>query len=79
MKCCEYGSLFVTYKWAQKARVLRNTRLENISRNKYSSFLGPFVSYNWAQKARVLLTLDLEIFPLAFLGPLVSYKQSKVL
>ncbi len=36
---------FVTYHWAQKARVLHYTRLERLARGKHSSLLDPFVSY----------------------------------
>ncbi len=35
---------FPTFKWAQKARVLHNTKLQFLSRDKHSSLLGPFVS-----------------------------------
>jgi hypothetical protein len=36
---------FVTYEWAQQARVLHFTRLERLVRDKYSISLGPFLSY----------------------------------
>jgi hypothetical protein len=35
---------FITYKWAQEARVLHSTCLEKLSRAKHSNLLGPFVS-----------------------------------
>jgi hypothetical protein len=34
---------FPTFKWTQKARVLHNTKLEFLSRDKHSNLLGPFV------------------------------------
>ncbi len=37
--------LFLTYKWAQQARVLHRTRMERVDGNKHSSSFGPFVSY----------------------------------
>ncbi len=37
--------LFATYKWAQKAWVLNNNRLEKLATNKHARFLGPFVSF----------------------------------
>jgi hypothetical protein len=36
---------FVTYKWAQSARVLFNTKLERFDKDKYSSLGDPFISY----------------------------------
>jgi hypothetical protein len=45
MQCCEYGPTFVTYEWAQKARVLQYTRLERLARDKHSILLGPFIGY----------------------------------
>jgi hypothetical protein len=36
---------FVTYEWAQKARVFNNTRLEMLDRDKHSDFLGPLINY----------------------------------
>jgi hypothetical protein len=36
---------FVTYQWAQEARVLQYTRLERQAKGKHSSLLGPIVSY----------------------------------
>jgi hypothetical protein len=37
--------LFVTYKWAQYARVIHVTRLEILAIDKRSSLMGPFASY----------------------------------
>ncbi len=39
------GCNFVTYQWAQKARVLDYTSPESIVKAKHSSLLGPFTSY----------------------------------
>jgi hypothetical protein len=36
---------FVTYEWAEQARVLYCTKLEGLARDKHSSKLGPFVGY----------------------------------
>jgi hypothetical protein len=36
---------FVTYEWAQKARVFHYTRLETFVIDKQSSLLGLFISY----------------------------------
>jgi len=38
-------TFFVTYEWAQYARVLHYTRLEELVRNKHSSLWVPFISY----------------------------------
>jgi hypothetical protein len=35
---------FVTYEWAQNARVLHLTRLETLIRDKHSSLLGSFLN-----------------------------------
>ncbi len=49
MKCCDYGPrtilaiFFVTYEWAQLARVLHHTKVERLARD-YNLF-GQFVSY----------------------------------
>ncbi len=52
MKCFEYvpGAsqqiiFFVTYSWAQWVRVLHQTSMERLAKNKHSSLLDPFVSY----------------------------------
>jgi hypothetical protein len=37
--------VFVTYKLAQKARVLHNTRLKRLAGEKHSNLLVQFVSY----------------------------------
>jgi hypothetical protein len=42
--------LFVTYAWAEKARVLHNIRLERLARDKHSDLLGPFVDYAESEK-----------------------------
>jgi hypothetical protein len=36
---------FVTYDWAQQARMLDYTWLEKLARDEHSSFLGPFISF----------------------------------
>ncbi len=36
---------FITFKWAQKARVLQYTMLERLFKEKHSSLLSPFMSY----------------------------------
>jgi hypothetical protein len=35
---------FITYEWAQEARVLYNSTQERLARDKYSSLLSPFIS-----------------------------------
>ncbi len=40
-----YLHFFVTYEWAQWARILHYATLERLARNKQSSLLSPFVSY----------------------------------
>ncbi len=39
----QHFMLFVTYEWAQKARELHYTRLEELAKVKHSSFMGPFL------------------------------------
>ncbi len=36
----------VTYKWAQKARVLHNTKPERLAKDNHSNLFSPFVSYD---------------------------------
>jgi hypothetical protein len=36
---------FVTYEWAEQARVLYCAKLEGLARDKHSCKLGPFVGY----------------------------------
>ncbi len=36
---------YVTYEWAQRARVLHYTRLKILAKDKNSSLFGPFISY----------------------------------
>jgi hypothetical protein len=36
---------FLTYEWAQSARVLHYIRLERLARGKHCILLGPFMSY----------------------------------
>jgi hypothetical protein len=43
--CSKHYMFFITYKWAQWARVLHYTRLERFATDKRSSLLGPPVSY----------------------------------
>jgi hypothetical protein len=53
MKCCENSHepyskhfiFFVANDWAQRARVLSNTRVESFAREKHVSLLIPFVIY----------------------------------
>jgi hypothetical protein len=35
---------FVTYEWAQEARVFHNIMQERLARDKYSSLLCPFIT-----------------------------------
>jgi len=50
--------LFLTYEWAQYARVLHYTRLEKLAEDKHYSLLGPFMSYErkWGIVNKVLPT-----------------------
>jgi hypothetical protein len=36
---------FVTYEWAQQARVFHYIKLERLAKDEHSSLLCPFVSY----------------------------------
>jgi hypothetical protein len=40
---------FVSYKWAQSARVLYYSRFEKLARYKHSSLMGPFTSLEQMQ------------------------------
>ncbi len=41
----QYLIFFVTYEWAQHAKVLHCTRLERLANGKHSRLLGPLLSY----------------------------------
>jgi hypothetical protein len=41
----QHSIFFATYKWAQQARMLHQTRLESLASKKHSSLLCPFASY----------------------------------
>ncbi len=62
-----------TYKWAQEARVLHNTKLEWLVRNKHFSLLGPFANY----KENKVLWIRLMLLNLQHFIFFVTYKWAQ--
>jgi len=50
---------FVTFYWAQKARVVYYTRLERLVRDKHSSLVGPLISF---KRNEVLYVITTTVF-----------------